>query len=163
MGINLGRCGSRPTRGRTELRVLGDGITIAFRIMFPSPAGVLAGRSYVEVMQNLGRSVGERFRYLGVHRDPRPATTSFTSTAARASPPACAAPDTVDRGEAPLPGIDAAAVEHAERVLAQHIGPMAGLLVRRTVPRAANLFDLHRRLGALIPESEPRTAFLWQW
>ena len=40
------------------------------------------------------------------------------------------------------------------------IGPMARLLVRRTVPRAANLFDLHRRLGALIPESEPRTAFL---
>jgi serine/threonine protein kinase len=142
-------------------RILGDGITIAFRIMrFSEPGQVLAGRSYVEVMQNLGRSVGERFRYLGVHRDPQARNHELYLYSGESITTGLRGPDTVDRGDAPLPGIDAAAVEHAERVLAQHIGPMARLLVRRTVPRAANLFDLHRRLGALIPESEPRTAFL---
>ena len=162
MGINLGPVRVAPDPGPDgRSRILGDGITIAFRIMrFSEPGQVLAGRSYVEVMQNLGRSVGERFRYLGVHRDPKGRNHELylfrdenLTTGLRGS-------DTAERGDMPPPGIDAAAIEHAERVLAQHIGPMAKLLVRRTVPRAANLFDLHRRLGALIPESEPRTAFL---
>ncbi|MBL8435709.1 MAG: hypothetical protein JNL99_12340, partial [Zoogloea sp.] len=162
MGINLGPVRVAPDPGPDgRSRILGDGITIAFRIMrFSEPGQVLAGRSYVEVMQNLGRSVGERFRYLGVHRDPQARNHELYLYSGESITTGLRGTDTVDRGEAPLPGIDAAAVEHAERVLAQHIGPMARLLVRRTVPRAANLFDLHRRLGALIPESEPRTAFL---
>ena len=53
-----------------------------------------------------------------------------------------------------------AAIEAAERILALHIGPMAKILVRKTLPRAENLSGLHELLAAMIPDPAPRSAFL---
>ena len=56
--------------------------------------------------------------------------------------------------------ITPAAIDNAERILAQHIGPMARILVRRSVPRAGSLPELLQSLADLIPDPAPRSAFL---
>jgi len=62
----------------------------------------------------------------------------------------------------PMRGADVtpAVIEAAEHRLAMHIGPMAKVLVRRTVPRATSRVELYEQLGRLIPDPEPRAAFL---
>jgi hypothetical protein len=70
MGINLGPVRVAPDpNGRS--RILGDGITTAFRVMrFSEPGQVLVARAYYEVIQHLKRNAGECFRHLGLRRDP---------------------------------------------------------------------------------------------
>ena len=51
-------------------------------------------------------------------------------------------------------------IEAVERGLAQHIGPMARVLVRKTVPRAASRIELYELLAQLIPDPAPRAAFM---
>ena len=51
-------------------------------------------------------------------------------------------------------------IEAVERGLAQHIGPIARVLVRKTVPRAASRIELYEQLAQLTPDPAPRAAFL---
>lgn len=160
MGINLGPVRVAPDpNGRS--RILGDGITTAFRVMrFSDPGQVLVARAYYEVIQHLRRNAGECFRHLGLRRDPLARdhdlymwSGEHLAAAGSGSEPSLSRP-------AAGADITAAAIDSAERVLAQHIGPMARILVRRTVPRVGNLPELLQRLAELIPDPAPRSAFL---
>jgi len=158
LGINLGPVRIAPDpNGRS--RILGDGITTAFRVMrFSEPGQVLVARAYYEVIQHLKRNAGECFRHMGLRRDPLARDHdlylwSGEHLAAAGSEPSLSRP-------AAGADITPAAIDSAERILAQHIGPMARILVRRTVPRAASLPELLQSLADLIPDPAPRSAFL---
>ena len=160
MGINLGPVQVAPdANGRS--RILGDGISTAFRVMrFAEPGHVLVSRAYFEVIHHLKRNAVACFQHLGVRRDGQDRAHEIFAYSGEG--PAAAARG----GEASLPrpmaGSDLSPeiIEAVERGLAQHIGPMARVLVRKTVPRAANRIELYERLAQLIPDPAPRAAFL---
>jgi serine/threonine protein kinase len=71
MGINLGPVRVLPSpSGRS--RILGDGITTAYRVMrFAAPGQVLASSAYVDLLRQLRHSAAACFRHLGQRRDPQ--------------------------------------------------------------------------------------------
>ena len=73
--------------------------------------------------------------------------------AGRPVPPATATPTTLAR-------FQASELRSLERHLAQLIGPVARILVRRAAGAAANLEDLERQLAAELDSSEDRRRFL---
>ncbi|NML28469.1 protein kinase domain-containing protein [Zoogloea dura] len=161
VGINLGPVRVAPDpNGRS--RILGDGITTACRVMrFAEPGQVLVARAYYEVVQHLRRNASDCFRHLGLRRDPQARDHDVYAWSGEgvALLPGQPAEVSISR---PVAGADIspACIDAAERTLAQHIGPMARILVRKTVSRAASLVDLHQQLATLIPDPAPRAAFL---
>ncbi|WP_374263457.1 protein kinase [Zoogloea sp.] len=158
MGINLGPVQVAPDAGGRS-RILGDGISTACRVMrLAEPGNVLVSRAYFEVIQHLRRNAAACFRHLGLRRDGdarEHELFAYTGEPAVGTP----ADPSLPR---PMSGADLtpAVIEAAERCLALHIGPMAKVLVRRTVPRAASREALHRQLAEMIPDPAPRAAFL---
>ncbi|MBL8460571.1 MAG: protein kinase [Zoogloea sp.] len=161
MGINLGPVRVAPDpNGRS--RILGDGITTAFRVMrFSEPGQVLVARAYYEVIQHLKRNASECFHHMGLRRDPLARDHDLYAWSGEHLA-ACGSGGGEPSLSRPATGADItpAAIDNAERILAQHIGPMARILVRRSVPRAGSLPELLQSLADLIPDPAPRSAFL---
>jgi hypothetical protein len=91
---------------------------------------VLVARAYYEVIQHLKRNAGECFRHLGVRRDPLARDHDlYLWNGEHLAVCGAAAEPSLSR---PASGADItpAAIDSAERILAQHIGPMARILVR---------------------------------
>lgn len=96
------------------------------------------------------------------------------SAATRLAAPVASGVGTADRGErqpegepGPEPGpgqtrasIDPVLQQGLERSLAQSVGPVARLLLRRAMQQAANLDDLIQQLAAAIPDQAERQRFL---
>ncbi|MBS0346829.1 MAG: protein kinase [Proteobacteria bacterium] len=160
MGINLGPVRVAPDpNGRS--RILGDGITTAFRVMrFSNPGQVLVARAYYEVIHQLKNNAGDYFRNIGVRRDPQARDHELYAYSGVSLLASARVADPSIRQAALGSDLSPVAIEAAERILALHIGPMARILVRRTLPRAENLAGLHELLAALIPDPAPRSAFL---
>lgn len=157
IGINLGAVRVSSEGGRS--RILGDGISTACRVMrLAEPGQLLVSRTYYEVIHQLKRNLASCFLHLGVRRDAESREHEVFAYHCDGNPGGVA--------DASLPrqvnGADLgpAQVEAAERQLAMHIGPMARVLVRRTVPRAANAAELYRLLADMIPDPAPKAAFL---
>lgn len=160
MGINLGAVRIAPDpNGRS--RILGDGISTAFRVMrFSNPGQVLVARAYYEVIQHLKRNASECFQHLGVRRDPQARDHDIYAYSGETLAASARVVDLSIRQAATGADITPASIEAAERILALHIGPMAKILVRKTVPRAGSRAELYQLLADLIPDPAPRAAFL---
>lgn len=160
MGINLGPVRVASDAGGRS-RILGDGISTACRVMrLAEPGRVLVSRAYFEVIHHLKRNAAACFLHMGVRRDAEAREHDVFAYAGEGGGVGGVPLDpSIPR---PMAGADLtpAVIEAAERSLALHIGPMAKVLVRRTVPRAANGAELHRLLAELIPDPAPRAAFL---
>jgi hypothetical protein len=76
------------------------------------------------------------------------------------SPPAIASPSTPLAPTPAGPAIDSAVLARIEGNLAQLIGPIAKLLVRRMAPTAANPAELIARLAGEIDDAVERKSFL---
>ena len=61
---------------------------------------------------------------------------------------------------APALSIDPAALEEIERSLSRHVGPLAGVLVRRTQAESGSVEDFFRALAESIPDRDEQKAFL---
>jgi hypothetical protein len=160
MGINLGPVQVAPDpKGRS--RILGDGITTAFRVMrFAEPGQVLVARAYYDVLQKLRRNGGPGFRHLGVRRDAQAREHELYAYNGDLPVPTGLVQDASLIQPALGADIAEGMVEAAERLLALHIGPMARILVRRTLPRVQGPAELYAHLATLIPDAAPREAFL---
>jgi eukaryotic-like serine/threonine-protein kinase len=55
---------------------------------------------------------------------------------------------------------DAATLARAEKKLAQHVGPLAKLLIKRATSESGSLADLYRKLADHIDDEDERKAFL---
>ncbi len=159
IGINLGPVRVQPDPGGRS-RLLGDGVASAFRVMrFAEPGQVLVSAAYVDLIAQLRRSAATCFTALGQRRDPQDRVHDLYlyvgTPGALASQPITANAAATTAGD-----LTPAVVEEAERVLTAYIGPMARILVRKTLPRAGGRQDLHRLLAEMIPDPPARAAFL---
>ena len=82
------------------------------------------------------------------------------------SPPTMAPPSTGPAGAsgttAPLTHWDRAQLTLAEQSLARHVGPLAGVLVRRAARECRDLGELYSRLAEQVTDPRARDAFLGQ-
>jgi hypothetical protein len=166
IGINLG-----PLRIVKDVNnrpnILGDGINVAQRVMsFAAPNEILVSRSYYEIVSRLSEEYARLFQYSGIHRDKHVREHEvYAMTVAGAA--GARAPGTAPaEAGAPAPAVssefvpaaparfDPAVLAHVERALAECIGPLARVLVRRTAATATGLPDLCQRLAASVPEAD---------
>ncbi|MCM8596029.1 hypothetical protein [Accumulibacter sp.] len=159
VGINLGPVRVQPgTSGRS--RIFGDGIAFPFRVMrFAEPGEVLVSSVYRDLVGQLRSTAVASFAYERRRLDPQAREQQLYHHVGEAPP---------ERPQTPSEGwplavagdIGPAAVAAAERRLSQHIGPLARILVARTLPRANGHDEFHQLLAALPPDASARAAFV---
>lgn len=162
IGINLGPVKIiRDVNGRRN--ALGDGINIAQRVMdFAGPNQLLVSRPYFELLGCLSDESAQLFSYLGVRRDKHikeheiyevtAAATADVLSGAGASqtlPPATG-----------VPSWDGDLLDSLAKDLAEYLGPLARVLVRREAGRAGDCEQLIRVLAESITDADEREHFL---
>lgn len=189
VGINLGPIRIvKDVTGRTN--VIGDGINVAQRVMSFAEAGeILVSRSYYEVVARLREGNEQMFRGLGVRTDKHvrehqlyslllPGAAGATDAAPKRSAadvapkPATAAPApasaTLESArdmpatseEKPALAVDSAVLADLGARLAQHIGPLAPVIVSRALRGNSDLRAFLAAIAAPIADANDRQAFL---
>jgi class 3 adenylate cyclase len=173
IGINLGPLRIvKDVNGQPNM--LGDGINVAQRVMsFAEPNQILVSRSYYEIVSRLSQEYSRLFQYLGIHRDKHVRehevyvmTAGGPGAAAPAADQAEAAaaagpPGRVESSEfVPVAGarFEPAVLARIEGALAESIGPLARVLVRKAAKSAADLSVLCQALDVALPDAQ-RAAF----
>ena len=172
IGINLGPLRIvKDVNGQPNM--LGDGINVAQRVMsFAAPNQILVSRSYYEIVSRLSQEYTRLFQYLGIHRDKHVREHEvYVMTAGgpgAATPPpdqaeAAAAggpPGRVESTEfVPVaPRFEQAVLTRIEGALAECLGPLARVLVRKAAKTAPNLGALCQQLDGNLTDPQ-RVAF----
>jgi class 3 adenylate cyclase len=165
IGINLG-----PVRVVKDVNgqpnMLGDGINVAQRVMsFAQPNQILISRSYYEIVSRLSQEYARLFQYVGIHRDKHVrehevyvmTSAGPGAVPAEPAPPPAAPPGPVESSEfvpAAGRGFEPAVLARVESALADCIGPLAPVLVRKAARTAADLPTLCQLLAVAVPESQ---------
>jgi class 3 adenylate cyclase len=173
IGINLGPLRIvKDVNGQPNM--LGDGINVAQRVMsFAEPNQILVSRSYYEIVSRLSQEYARLFQYLGIHRDKHvrdhevyvmtaggPGAKTPASDQAQAAA-AAGPPGRVESTEfvpAAGPHFDPAVLARVESALAEDLGPLARVLVRKAAKTAPDLAALCQSLEVNLPEAR-RVAF----
>lgn len=173
IGINLGPLRIvKDVNGQPNM--LGDGINVAQRVMsFAQPNQILVSRSYYEIVSRLSQEYTRLFQYLGIHRDKHvrehevyvmtaggPGATAPAADQAEAAA-AAGPPSRVESSEfVPVAGprFDPAVLARVEGALAEGMGPLARVLVRKAAKTAPDLPALCQLLDVALPEAQ-RAAF----
>ena len=166
IGINLG-----PVRVVKDVNgqpnMLGDGINVAQRVMsFAQPNQILVSRSYYEIVSRLSQEYSRLFQYVGIHRDKHvrehevyvmsSGETGAAGPVAEAPAPA-APPGPVESSEfVPAGGrtFEPAMLARLEGALADSIGPLARVLVRKAAKTAPDVAALCQLLAVAVPEPD---------
>lgn len=168
IGINLGPVKViKDVTGRRN--TVGDGINSAQRVMdFAEPNQLLVSRSFHDVVACLSEEYQRLFSHLGIRRDKHVKEYDVYEVSGRASdlapppsePRVASAPDV--KPPAGLPGerFDSELLDHAARELAEHIGPLARILVQRAARRACSAPDLYEMLAQHLPDPGSKELFL---
>ena len=173
IGINLGPLRIvKDVNGQPNM--LGDGINVAQRVMsFAEPNQILVSRSYYEIVSRLSQEYTRLFQYLGIHRDKHvrehevyvmtAGGAGATAPAADQAEAAAAAgpPGRVESTEfVPVAGghFEPAVLARVEGALAEGMGPLARVLVRKAAKTAPDLPALCQLLDVALSESQ-RAAF----
>ncbi|MCZ6875340.1 MAG: adenylate/guanylate cyclase domain-containing protein [bacterium] len=176
MGVNVG-----PTRvvhdinGR--LNIIGDGINAAQRVMsFADANQILVSRSFYEVISCLAQEYAQLFHYQGVRTDKHvrehtvyemmlaPDASScgqpFGQMAIPRSVPGMVPKQAPVQEERHPPAWPAGLLETVQKQLAQHIGPLAGMLVKQAAQQATHAQQLYQILASHIAEEGEKKQFL---
>jgi class 3 adenylate cyclase len=173
IGINLGPLRIvKDVNGQPNM--LGDGINVAQRVMsFAEPNQILVSRSYYEIVSRLSQEYTRLFQYLGIHRDKHVREHEvYVMTAGGAGATAPAAEQAQAAAAAGPPGrvestefvpiaaghFEPAVLARVEGALAEGMGPLARVLVRKAAKTAPDLPALCELLDVALPESQ-RAAF----
>jgi len=174
IGINLGPLRIvKDVNGQPNM--LGDGINVAQRVMsFAEPNQILVSRSYYEIVSRLSQEYTRLFQYVGIHRDKHVrehevyvmtaggegATAPAPEQAAAAA--ASGPPGRVESTEfVPVTGgarFDPAVLTRVECALADSLGPVARILVRKAAKTARDVPALCQQLDGSLSDSQ-RTEF----
>jgi len=163
IGVNLGPVRlHRNLKG--QLNPLGDGINNAQRVMsFADPGQILVSRSFFDVIACLSQEYSQLFSYLGMRLDKHqkshpvyevriaghtgdPVTEQTTRKIAEQA--------RTQRLETPEVTWDPAVLKRAEDALAEFVGPVAPLLVKKAIVYARDADALYRRLADALPADE---------
>lgn len=168
IGINLGPV--RFVRSLAgQINPLGDGINNAQRVMaFATPNQILVSRSFYEVIACLSHEYAQLFNYLGVRQDKHVKEHALYEVRAPGQPGVVATLRTTEaiaeqvRATVALrrTAFDSVMLRAAEEALAEYIGPVARVLVKKAAERAQDLADLRRMLAEAVSIPEQQQALL---
>ena len=166
IGINLGPI--KVVKGLNgQLNPLGDGINNAQRVMsFAQPNQILVSRSFYDVIACLSKEYAQLFHYIGMRTDKHvrehwvyevvlPGAAETVHTLLTRS---LEVPDSEELAR--RTGWDRHLLASVAEDLAQHIGPLAQVLVKRAAVHESTLDGLRQRLADAIPDEAHRSAFL---
>jgi hypothetical protein len=176
MGVNLGPAKLlKDING--QLNVIGDGINVAQRVMtFAEPSQILVSRSFYEVISCLSPEYARLFQYCGLRKD-KHVREHAVYEVRRALQEGTVAKPPVEDEQASLENEegdedlwlaqvpvrwDRTMLQHLQRHLTYHVGPVAKLLVSQAAKRATELGAFCEMLAAHIPEAGERAFFLRQ-
>jgi hypothetical protein len=168
-----------------RLNIIGDGINAAQRVMsFADANQILVSRSFYEVISCLSHEYAQLFHYQGVRTDKhirehavyemmlapgasaggRPLTeTAPQRLVAEIIPGPTPAPEPAETHQpaaTPPPDWPDGLLETAQKQLAQHIGPLAGMLVKQAAQQATHAQQLYQMLATHIADAGDRQQFL---
>jgi len=106
------------------------------------------------------RSAGEFYEAVAAAIPDEADRAAFLAKAPQAPEPPAAPPAAAEAPPAARRPIAEDDLKSAERRLAQHIGPLAGMLVKKAAAEAANLHELHLKLAENIADPAERERFL---
>jgi class 3 adenylate cyclase len=167
IGVNLG-----PVRVVKDVNgqpnMLGDGINVAQRVMsFAQPNQILVSRSYYEIVSRLSQEYARLFQYVGVHRDKHVREHEVylmahggTGPPPEDSPAPVTPAGVVESSEflpAVAPHFEPALLARVEGALAESIGPLARVLVRKAAKTAPDVAALCELLAVAVPEPQRET------
>ncbi len=163
IGINLG-----PVKLVTDLNgqpnVLGDGINVAQRVMtFAEEHEILVSRSYYEVVARLRAGNEKLFSYLGARKDKHVREHQLYAFGLRGPDVAFAADQHAASDQRDDPGggaLNPDVLAEAERRLAERIGPLARIIVRRAGLSSVTIRQLYDSIATAIPDEADRASFL---
>lgn len=159
VGLHLG-----PLRMLRDLNdrvnVVGDGINVAQRIMdFSTANQIMVSRAFYDVISRISDGAESLFEFLGERLDKHQRAHEIYRLVDQAGARAALDEATtllIDGG----PGIPEEEVQAIEADLTRVIGPLAQVLMRKAVARAADAQGLRELLSVSIQDAAVREAFL---
>jgi len=167
LGINLGPVKIVELQG--ERRVIGDAINIANRIMgFAQPNQLLVSRSFYEVVGCVSENYSTMFNYLGMRADKHVRQHAVYEIVSDGEAKSETAPPQVPANQAssapatpPRAPFDEAQLTQVAYQLADYIGPLARILVKKAAKEAQDLDDLYHMLARdVLSIEEQKRQFL---
>jgi len=148
-----------------RVNVVGDGINVAQRIMdFARPNQVVVSRAYYDVISRITDSAAGHFDYLGPHMDKHLRSHEIYAVLDPNAAPAAPAARNLEfehtASFAALASLTPEVVHDIETELAKLIGPLARVLVKKSVPRTVSAQGLRDLLAVSIPDATAREAFV---
>lgn len=148
-----------------RVNVVGDGINVAQRIMdFARPNQVVVSRAYYDVISRITDSAAGHFDYLGPHMDKHLRSHEIYAVLDPNAVPAAPAARNLEfehtASFAALASLTPEIVHEIETELAKLIGPLARVLVKKSVPRTVSAQGLRDLLAVSIPDATAREAFV---
>ncbi len=165
-GVHLG-----PVKVVTDVNgqpnIIGDGINVAQRVMsFAGDDEILVSRAYFEVVARLKEGNENLFRYVGVKTDQHLREHQIYSLSPQDATGRKSAADTVTEPAAavatagPVDALTTELLASEEHRLADRIGPLARVIVRRAAESAKTVGGFYAAIAATIPDAADRAAFL---
>ena len=161
VGLHLG-----PLRLLKDLNdrtnVVGDGINVAQRIMDFSSAGqIMVSRAYFDVISRISDGAEEMFEFLGERYDKHDRAHEVYQLLEQRGERVTRAPDeTTTRLLDDVPSMAPEEVQAIEIELTRAIGPLAQVLMRKSVARAVSVQALRELLSVSIQDPAVRAAFV---
>ncbi len=145
-----------------RVNVVGDGINVAQRIMdFSTANQIMVSRAYFDVISRISDGAEELFEFLGERYDKHERAHEvyrlLDQRGARLSPGNDEATTLLMADVVP---IEAQEVQAIEAELAKAIGPLAHVLMKKSVARAADAQGLRELLSVSIQDPATREAFV---
>jgi serine/threonine protein kinase len=149
-----------------RVNVVGDGINVAQRIMdFALPNQVVVSRAYYDVISRITDSTAGMFNAMGPHLDKHLRSHELYAVLDAPSRPAPAELASHKQFEntasfAMLATLTPETVAEIESELSKSIGPLAKVLIKKTLLRSVSAQGLRELLAVSIPDAAARELFL---
>lgn len=151
-----------------RVNVVGDGINVAQRIMdFAQPNQIVVSRAYYDVVSRITDTAAGLFSPMGPHLDKHMRSHEIYAVLDPQSLQSGAAAqgdhsfdNTATLISTPLNSLTPEMAGDIENELARLIGPLAKVLVKKSLPRASSAQSLRELLSISIPDATAREAFV---
>lgn len=144
-----------------RVNVVGDGINVAQRIMdFSSANQIMVSRAYFDVISRISDGADALFEFLGERYDKHQRAHEIYRLLDQPGARMAVNDEATTLLAADLPSIPVEEVQGIEAELTRAIGPLAQVLMKKTLGRAADAQGLRELLAVSIQDAAAREAFI---